>query len=254
MYSKNFFKKKPFYRASRDGAEPTVVPLLRNIALEKIITNLVSNNESAVFESTPVLYQQLVDINNTSNNDIINILKQWIGLLNVNDHRSISVHYSPKYLLLVADEQKVHFIWLQIHAEWHHVPNSRRPDFYWFLHAEVATKQNYEKSKIENRISRGDTPHIHDIEHEIHSILLDNDDIVIDKVRECLHYSPDDSTTGRPHLIRKINYGGRSDQGEPSSYRKRKGDDLYRSSACMFHIANHENRLIDELLQYIRYE
>ena len=70
-----------------------------------------------------------------------------------------------------------------------------RPDFYWFLHADIATKQNY-NYKIENRISRGDGPHIHHIEHEIHSILLDNDDIVTDKVRKSL--------TGRPHLIRKI--------------------------------------------------
>ena len=252
MYYRKFLKNTTLYRASAVGKseEPEEIPSLARIAFDKFITNIVSNDESVVFESTPVLYQQLVDINNTSNDDIINVLKHEVKLLNVNDHRSISVHHGPKYLLLVADEEEVHFIWLQIHAEWHSRVNMTkysRPDFYWFLHAEIATKQNYKKYKIENRISRGDTAHIHHIEHEIHSILLDNDDIVTDKVRKSL-YSSDTPTTGRPHLIRKVNYGG--DKGESSSSGKRSFDELYRSSG----IENREIRLIYELLQYIRYE
>jgi len=259
MYYKNFFKNKPLYRASAEGRseEPTEIPSQARLSFDKLIMNIVSNDESAEFESNPLLYQQLVNINNTSNNDIINILKHWVTLLNVKDHRSISPHYSPKYLLLVADEEKVHFIWLQVHAEWHHRMNMTkysRPDFYWFLHAEMATKQNYGKYKIENRISRGDTAHINRIENEIHSILLDNYDIVTDKVRKTLYYSPDSPTTGRPHLIRKINYSGRSDKGESSSSGKRSFDEMYRSSDGTTCTESRGIRLINELLQYVRYE
>tara|TARA_B100001057_G_C22607979_1_gene855448 strand:+ start:48 stop:404 length:357 start_codon:yes stop_codon:yes gene_type:complete len=100
MYYRKFLKNKTLYRASAAGRseEPKEIPSLARIAFDKFITNIVSNNESVVLESTPVLYQQLVDIDNTSNDDIINLLKNEVELLNVKDQRSIYVRYSPKYL------------------------------------------------------------------------------------------------------------------------------------------------------------